>query len=474
MGVNVTSGLFNSGTYQKVAFTFPSTYVSKLGFGLNGGTNGWIQFDELANELRLNSNYATVGIISLYTSNTPRLTINGSGNVGIGTANPSGPLHLSYSSAVYDGMFFTDTRATSSSGTWRIGAGTGGVGFGIYSNSLGATPFFISNSTGAATFSSSVTTNANEGFIIAPSSGASYINYKIGATSYSLIGIAGSASDLINGSALGDLNIRATNSQKILFSTNNGGSAALTIASTGAATFSSDLRADGTDFRFGGNYNPTVEAGRTSFNINGTSNALLSFTVAGTLKGYVYHNSTNLNLWNSVNGAVIIATDNTARLTINGSGNVGIGTTNPLYKLVVSNGGAEGLEIGTGYVSNKTLIQAYNRSGATYNQLDFAATAFSFNNSVTATSFFESSDSRLKTLIQDNYQTKGIASITPKLYTKNGKVELGYYAQDLVGVLDSAVSKGDDNMLNLSYREVHTAKIYALEQEIKELKAKMN
>lgn len=100
--------------------------------------------------------------------------------------------------------------------------------------------------------------------------------------------------------------------------------------------------------------------------------------------------------------------------------------------------------------------------------------AATFYSSVTATSFFESSDSKLKTLIQDNYQTKGIASITPKLYTKNGKVELGYYAQDFVGVLDSAVSKGNDDMLSLSYREVHTAKIYALEQEIKELKAKLN
>jgi len=100
--------------------------------------------------------------------------------------------------------------------------------------------------------------------------------------------------------------------------------------------------------------------------------------------------------------------------------------------------------------------------------------AATFSSSVTATGFFESSDSRLKTLIQDNYQTKGIASITPKLYTKNGKVELGYYAQDFVGILDSAVSKGSDDMLSLSYREVHTAKIYALEQEIKELKAKMN
>jgi hypothetical protein len=98
--------------------------------------------------------------------------------------------------------------------------------------------------------------------------------------------------------------------------------------------------------------------------------------------------------------------------------------------------------------------------------------AATFSSSVTATSFFESSDSRLKTLIQDNYQTKGIASITPKLYTKNGKVELGYYAQDFIGVLDSAVSKGSDDMLSLSYREVHTAKIYALEQRIKELENK--
>jgi len=117
-------------------------------------------------------------------------------------------------------------------------------------------------------------------------------------------------------------------------------------------------------------------------------------------------------------------------------------------------------------VNNTTPTDVLSLNGYTGNA--------TFTGSVTATSFFESSDSRLKTLIQDNYQTKDIASITPKLYTKNGKVELGYYAQDFVGVLDSAVSKGSDDMLSLSYREVLVAKVYALEQEIKELKAKMN
>jgi hypothetical protein len=113
-----------------------------------------------------------------------------------------------------------------------------------------------------------------------------------------------------------------------------------------------------------------------------------------------------------------------------------------------------------------------NKSGSDVFRIPTGTVNVTFLGSVTATSFFESSDSRLKTLIQDNYQTKGIASITPKLYTKNGKVELGYYAQDLVGILDSAVSKGEDDMLSLSYREVLVAKVYALEQRIKELENK--
>jgi hypothetical protein len=46
--------------------------------------------------------------------------------------------------------------------------------------------------------------------------------------------------------------------------------------------------------------------------------------------------------------------------------NVGVGTSNPVYNLVVSNGGAEGLEIGTGYLGNKNLFQNYNRSTGAY------------------------------------------------------------------------------------------------------------
>jgi hypothetical protein len=92
---------------------------------------------------------------------------------------------------------------------------------------------------------------------------------------------------------------------------------------------------------------------------------------------------------------------------------------------------------------------------------------------VNATAFYETSDATIKTLITDNYQAKGIESVVAKLYIKNGKEELGYYAQDVQDILPSAISKGEDGLLSLSYREVHTAKIARLEKEVEELKSQL-
>jgi hypothetical protein len=262
--------------------------------------------------------------------------------------------------------------------------------------------------------------------------------------------------------------------------------------------------------------NITVKSANTGFSkivIDALTSASsqLAFLENGTQKGVVgYRPSTgNVFLANATGDILTIASTGAATfsssVTATGfysttgsnfatsSGRVGVGTTNPADKFVVSNSGAEGIEFG--FDAGVPYLFGYNRSTSAYKPIAFVGSgnviitqgtivdngsklqvtgAATFSSSVTATSFFESSDSRLKTLIQDNYQTKGIASITPKLYTKNGKVELGYYAQDFVGILDSAISKGSDDMLSLSYREVLVAKVYALEQEIKELKAKMN
>jgi hypothetical protein len=169
----------------------------------------------------------------------------------------------------------------------------------------------------------SATFSSNEGLVINPSSGASHNTYKIGGTSYGLIGIAGSTNDLINGSALGDLNIRATNSQKILFSTNNGGSAAFTIASTGAATFSSSVTAGGAGaFTAAANGSPTLTLGTA-----GAVNAVINTA------DEMFFNIDSDN--NQTEASFIFATNRTGTsggselVRFKDNGNVGIGTSSP-------------------------------------------------------------------------------------------------------------------------------------------------
>lgn len=103
-----------------------------------------------------------------------------------------------------------------------------------------------------------------------------------------------------------------------------------------------------------------------------------------------------------------------------------------------------------------------------------ALVTISNGGNITAAAFFESSDIRLKTLIENNPIIDGIEKLEAKLYEKNGKIELGYFAQDAELIIPHAVQKGTDGFLNLSYREVHTAKIARLEQRVEELEKQLN
>lgn len=119
--------------------------------------------------------------------------------------------------------------------------------------------------------------------------------------------------------------------------------------------------------------------------------------------------------------------------------------------------------------STSTLVWSFLTSGGFFDRM-----TLSNSGNLTATAFFESSDIRLKTLIESNPIIEGIEKLEAKLYAKNGKIELGYFAQEAEKIMPYAISKGMDGFLNLSYREIHTAKIARLEQRVAELEKQLN
>ena len=66
------------------------------------------------------------------------------------------------------------------------------------------------------------------------------------------------------------------------------------------------------------------------------------------------------------------------RMRIDSSGNVGIGTTNPVADLVVSNGGASGIELQPEIATNTNRITNFSRSGSSYNNFRLDAAQHEF------------------------------------------------------------------------------------------------
>ncbi len=99
--------------------------------------------------------------------------------------------------------------------------------------------------------------------------------------------------------------------------------------------------------------------------------------------------------------------------------------------------------------------------------------ATTFSSSVTATGFFNSSDIRLKELVDITYDPLGITLITYKW--KDGsddKNHVGYSAQQVQEHMPDAVSENKEGFLSVDYIQVLVAKVAALEKRVKELEDK--
>lgn len=289
--------------------------------------------------------------------------------------------------------------------------------------------------------------------------------------------------------------IRITTGGKVGIGTNNPVNAKLVISSTDSNKISIDGGSSQNGMRW-----ESVSTANTFYLFNGAISS----------SGWGLYNITTATFpfWVTNGGNVILGTttDNGNKLQVSGtttatsyarssagtgylngkySGVENTNTTGPIYCLgdsYVPTSTSTGSMYGIGYSYN-SFTGAYGPAndwgmyvvgGGTVGVYLSAGGNGYFRGSVTATAFFESSDMRLKTIINDNPIIHEIEHLQAKLYEKNGKIELGYFAQDAEKIMPYAVTKNEDGFLNLSYREIHTAKIARLEKEVEMLKAQLN
>jgi hypothetical protein len=128
---------------------------------------------------------------------------------------------------------------------------------------------------------------------------------------------------------------------------------------------------------------------------------------------------------------------------------------------------------GNGFVKVSGTSVSYDNS--TYLTTSAASSTYlpltggTLSGNLTATGFFESSDKRLKKQIEANYAPKNIQDIQTYLYQKDGKIEVGYYAQEVSEIMPYAVAEGKDGFLAVAYNQVLVSKVQYLENKLKDL-----
>jgi hypothetical protein len=146
----------------------------------------------------------------------------------------------------------------------------------------------------------------------------------------------------------------------------------LLITSTGNVEMGGNLDVDGA-------VNSTGEMRIT----NPSADSQLYLYGASGYKANIILNEYGVRAWHIgagtyTSGQFSISDGTTESLRITSTGKVGIGTTNPAYPLVVSHGGAGGMEFGVS-TSATNIFQNYNRSTSTYNSVKYIASSHQFN-----------------------------------------------------------------------------------------------
>jgi hypothetical protein len=508
-GISIGRNLTNDNMSANLFF-FPSALETK---------KNWAISAYYTRQTTLQFLYSSTSTADPYTSGTPIMTLEGaSGNVLINTTTDAGfklDVHGTSRFKVstdrnlttrFDGQIILSAQSdTAAPESLRMYADT--FRFYTATTAVGLTERFNISNTGTASFISNngILVGANSRAFIRQTTGG---DAELGASAGGLLSIFSNNLSVLSFAVGGTATFTTTENQGGLYVTSATDNTTLRIAST--ATGGQQWRLQSTGGGSG------LGQGKLFFKVGGTETAshipLVLTTDNGTNGGRVgigtispssvldVRGSNPLARIGLLGGGYVELSDNQISaktsagaasdlyLNISGArtilnrdgGNVLIATTSDNgFKFQVNGstyfGGVIYLETSSYFRAAASTGYRFNNSSDAFNNFIIYENGNTWSRgSSTATSFFESSDFRLKTLIEHNPIIEGIEKLQCKLYEKNGKIEIGYFAQDAQRYIPYAVTIGTDGFLSLSYREVHTAKIARLEQRVAELEKQLN
>ena len=361
------------------------------------------------------------------------MVIKTSGNVGIGTTSPGAKLEISHGGA-NNGLLLENTLNSSNyqialnirqneglifqrwiggifnGNLMRIGY-TGGIKFDAYDGT---------NNTGTATFLLGTDANGNviKTTTVPSGSGGPFLPLAGGTltgllkiipgtannTSYDALVLTGGANStsgsgakmyltgtvndpLARGTIIEGLMTDNANAHALIFSTSAASSAPaerMRIISTGnvgiGTSTPDNISSTGTVLSIStqGALTTNSLAGSLTFLTNDASFTNTYVDGVTTEISSICESTTGAAYGLSFSTSTITSSNRAERLRITATGNVGIGTTNPSRKFVVSNGGASGIEIEPNYVTGVNEILSFNRSSSVYEAMRLNGGSFEF------------------------------------------------------------------------------------------------